>query len=113
MPQIRDEKLAQTSTNDMASILKMKVYGRRQITVVISNSHPTNIIQYQVLVSNDEEGAANTWAINKAATDVAANNVTLEMHVVTGAFVWVDVQIKSKIADTHGTGNCWMYAVGL
>jgi hypothetical protein len=113
MPQIRDEKLAQTSTNSFASILKMKVYGRRQITVVISNSHATNIIQYRVLVSNDEEGAANTWAIDKADTDVVANNVTLERHVVTGAFVWVDVQIKSKTADTHGTGNCWMYAVGL
>jgi len=113
MPQIRDEKLAQTSTNAFVSILKMKVYSRKQITVVISNSHPTNVIQYRVLISNDEEGAVNTWAIDKTDTDVVANSVTLERHVITGAFVWVDVQIKSKVEGDHGTGNCWMYAVGL
>ena len=113
MPQIRDEKLGQTSTNSMVSILKMKIYGRMQLTVVISNSHAANVIQYRVLVSNDEEGAVNTWAIDKTDTDVVANNVTLGSHVVTGAFVWVDVQIKSKTTDAHGTGNCWAYAVGL
>lgn len=113
MPQVRDEKLVQTSTNSFASILKMKVYSRKAITVVISNSHAINVIQYRVMVSNDEEGAADTWAIDKSDTDLVANSVTLERHVVTGAFVWVDVQIKSKVADTHGTGNCWMYAVGI
>ena len=91
----------------------MKVYTCKQVTIVISNSHGTNVIQYQVLVSNDEEGAVNTWATDKSATDVAANNAKLERHVVTGAFLWVDVQIKSKVENSHGTGNCWMYTVGL
>lgn len=113
MPHVKQENTDLTSTNSYATLLKAKICGRTDATVVISNSHTSNWIKYKVLVSNDEEGAANTWVEDKAEAVLNNSTSTIASHVLTGPFLWVDVQIKSNSDGVHGTGNAWLHAVGL
>jgi len=109
MPQHKEESLDNTSANAYASILKAKITDLNNCSIVLYNGHATSVIKYKILVSNDPEGAANTWAEDKA--EATLNGVTAVRHVLTGAFVYVDVQIASNVADTHSDDvDAWLYA---
>jgi hypothetical protein len=94
---------------DYVSILKERLPEIPSVSIVIANSHATKKISWKVLVSNDPEGASGTWAEEKAAADL--NATTVAKHVLSAAFVWVDVQIKSE-DSTSPSSAIWLLGVG-
>lgn len=110
MPYVLQEKLAQATTNTYASLLKAKILPRTDGSIVLYNSHATAALRWKVLVSNDVEGAANTWGEEKAEATLAA--LTPIRYVLTGPFIWVDVQVASNVTDTPSEANCWLQACG-
>ena len=114
MPYLYDEKLAQYSATAYASLVKAKILGKTQCTLVIKNHHASHALNYRVLVSNDPEGAAGTWATDKAATAIAgaATPVPIE-YELTGPYVWIDLQVASDGTDESPQASAWLLAVGL
>lgn len=109
MPQHKEESLNNTTTNDFVSILKAKITDLNNCSIVLYNGHATYEINWKVLVSNDPEGAANTWAEDKASAELGTESIV--RHVLTGAFVWVDLQVESA-TDEEPSDNvdAWLYA---
>lgn len=115
MPCVFQFKKAQASTNDYVSLLKVKLGGISKASVIITNSAAANVITYQMLYSNDELAAAGSW-YQKSTSDVNAYGTDPTKAVqadIDPTPAWIDIQIKSKVTDTHGTGNAWLKAVGL
>ena len=112
MPLVTQENTSQVAVAAYASLLKAKIPARTNATIVLTNTGETGAtIDWKVLVSNDPEGAANTWCEDKSeATLLISTGVK---HVLSGPFFWVDVQIKSNVSGKSGLGNCWLMAVGL
>lgn len=109
---VLQEKTGQVAVEAYASLLKTRIPARTNATVVLSNIGETGAtINWKVLVSNDSEGAANTWAEDKAEATLLIS--TAVRHVLTGPFLWVDVQFASGVSGKSGVGNCWLMAVGL
>ena len=111
MPYVLQEKTGLVAAAAYASLLKARIPARTNASILLTNSGLTGAtIDWKVLVSNDPEGAADTWAEDKAeATLTIATGVK---HVLSGPFLWVDVQIKSNVSGKSGEGNCWLMAVG-
>jgi hypothetical protein len=113
MPHVLQEKTGQVAVENYASLLKSKIVGRTNATVVLSNTGLTgHTIKWKVLVSNDPEGASGTWSEEKAEATLNAG-ATPVRHVVSGPFCWCDIQIASNDPGESGEGNCWLMAVGL
>jgi len=109
MPHNKDESLDNTTTNEFVSALKMKITNLNNASIVIYNGHDTYEINWKVLVSNDPEGADNTWAEDKVSAELGVNSAA--RHVLTGAFIWVDVQIESATDDEHSDDvDIWIYS---
>jgi len=108
---VKQETIGQVAVAAYASLLKARIPARTNASILLTNSGLTGAtIDWKVLVSNDPEGAADTWAEDKAeATLLIATGVK---HVLSGPFLWVDVQIKSNVSGKSGEGNCWLMAVG-
>ena len=111
MPLVTQKNLVQVAVEAYASLLKAKIPARTNASIVLTNTGLTGAhIDWKVLVSNDPEGAAGAWADDKA--EATLNQGATIRHVITGPFVWVDVQIKSNVSGKSGEGNCWLMAVG-
>jgi len=108
LPFLQEEKTGQATTDSYASLLTSKLTELHEVSVVVSNSHGSNAIKYKVMASNDPDGAAASFAEDKAEATLAAG--AAERHVLTGPFVWVSVLIKASIGGSQGTGNAWLYA---
>jgi len=108
---VKQKTIGQVAVAAYASLLKARIPARTNASIVLTNSGLTGAtIAWKVLVSNDPEGAADTWAEDKAeATLLIATGVK---HVLSGPFLWVDVQISSNVSGKSGEGNCWLMAVG-
>ncbi len=104
----KDEKLDQASTDSFASIVKAKTDGLL-LSIVIANLDGANQLSYQVLGSNDPEGAVGTFATEKASADLAAS--TLAAYLTTNRYMWVDVQIKEKVALQSPHSSCWVLGI--
>ena len=114
MPHLYDEALDKASAAAYVSILKAKTLSKTHCTLVIKNHHATHTLNYQVLVSNDPEGAAGTWAVDKAETAIvgATTPVPVE-YKITGPYVWIDLQIASDGSGESPHASAWLLAVGL
>jgi len=108
LPFLQEEKTGQATTDSYASLLKSKLTELSKVSVVVSNSHGSNSIKYKVLASNDPDGAAASFAEDKTEATLAAG--AAERYVLTGPFVWVDVQVRAATGGSQGTGNAWLYA---
>jgi hypothetical protein len=114
MPEVKQETIAQYSNGTYTSLLKAKLHSRTATTLVIANLHASHNLKWKVLVSDDPEGAANTWAEEKAeATINGAATVAPVKHVISGPFCWVDVQIMSAGPAESPQASAWLLAVGL
>jgi len=112
MPQVLQQQTDQYSATAYASLLKVRVLSRTAGSLVIKNQHATATLKYKILVSNDPQGGANTWAEEKAEATLAGAAIPVRV-VLTGPFVWVDVQIASNGAGESPQGSAWFLAVGL
>jgi hypothetical protein len=111
MPSVKQESTNQPSTASYATLLRARVIGFTKCTLTVTNSDGVNAIKFKILVSNDLQGAANTWAVEKTEDVLAAG--AAYPHILSGAFCWVDVLIVDESAGDHGIGNCWLQACGL
>lgn len=112
MPYVLQEKTGQVAVESYASLLKAKIIGRTDASIILSNTGLSgHTIKWKVLVSNDPEGAADTWAEDKAEATMNAG-ATPVRHVLTGPHLWVDVQFASNDAGESGEGNAWLMTVG-
>lgn len=112
MPFVQQEKLDQESNGTYTTLLKARVSARTNASVVVANAHASHNLLFKVLVSNDVEGANGTWAEDKAETTITGGSNPIR-HVLTGPFIWIDVQIKSVGAGESPHGSAWLLGVGL
>jgi hypothetical protein len=97
------------STGTYTSVLKARVPELTKVSIVVANAHATATLNWKVLVSNDPEGAAGTWAEEKA--EAALTGTSVSKHLVSQPVIWVDVQIQST--DTSSPqANVWLLGVG-
>ena len=112
MPLVTQENTGLVAVAAYASLLKAKIPARTNASIVLTNTGESGAhIDWKVLVSNDPEGAVNTWSEDKS--EATLNQGSTIRHVLTGSFFWVDVQIKSNVSGKSGLGNCWLLAVGV
>ena len=104
-----DEKIDQASTSSFASIVKAKTDGLH-LSIVIANLSGANQLSWQVLGSNDPEGASDTFATEKASANIAASG--LAAYLTTNRYLWVDVQIKEQSAGQSPHASCWVLGIG-
>jgi len=108
---VLQEITAVASTNAYQSLLKCRIPERTKSSLILTNSHAANDIKFKVLVSNDPQGSAASFAEEKSeATLVALASVR---YVLTGVYAWVSIEIIDSSSGSHGIGNCWMMAVGV
>jgi len=111
MPLVTQENIGQVAVEAYASLLKARIPARTNASIVLTNTGESGAhINWKVLVSNDPEGAAGAWGEDKV--EAVLNQGSTVRHVLTGPFLWVDVQIKSNVSGKSGEGNCWLMAVG-
>ena len=111
MSLVCQENIGQVAVAAYASLLKARIPARTNATIVLTNTGLTGAhVDWKVLVSNDVEGAGDTWAEDKA--EATLNQGSTIRHVISGSFLRVDVQIKSNVSGKSGEGNCWLMAVG-
>jgi hypothetical protein len=94
---------------DYVSILKERLPEIPSVSIIIANNHTTKKISWKVLVSNDSEGAAGTWAEEKAAADLSAESVA--KHVLSAAYTWIDIQVQSEDSESPQAAT-WILGVG-
>jgi len=115
MPIVKQEKTGQASAVGYATLLKVKLEGIVKASVIITNSHAANIIQYKILCSNDPEGADGSWTQKQAEADIdpyGADPSNAKYHEFDPTPLWIDIQIKTKTGTDHGTGNAWLKVLG-
>jgi len=116
MPIVKQEATDKTSAVAYDTLLKVKLEGIVKASVIITNSHATNIIQYKILFSDDPEGADGSWYLKQVETDIdpyGTDPSKAKYHEFDPTPLWIDIQIKTKTDPNHGTGNAWLKAVGL
>jgi hypothetical protein len=103
------------SNGTFQSVLKEKIPEWLNCSIVLKNVHATASLKFQVLVSNDMEGAIGTYGA--LALDSEGNTTkslaagALEALTLSGPFAHVDLQIQSE--DTNSPQcSAWMLAVG-
>lgn len=107
---IQKNETAILSDGSYKTLLKSKFVGRTVASLVIRNTHATDSLKWRVVVSDDPNGAADSWGILKAEDTLTGNTVT--PYAVVGTFCWVSIEIMSNGAGESPAGYCWMMAVG-
>lgn len=114
----------QATTNNYASLLKAKLSDFKSITLVATNSHSTNPLTLQILVSNDSHGSSASFAqmvleYDPNTTEIPpAQSGEREVQIDAGKsatfnlplYHWFDVQVKSTNAGSAATANAWLNA---
>ena len=111
MPLVLQETVGQATTASYATLLKVRLTEPTKATVVISNGDSSNGLKYKILVSNDPEGAASSFAEEKAEAVLAANATA--RYVVSGSFLWIDVQVVDNVPASHAIANAWLHSCGV
>ena len=112
MPLLTSEGSTTLTTNytNYVSILKTRnTEAVVNVSLIIRNSHATDAIDWKVLISNDLEGISTSFAEEKSEASLSA--LTLAKHVLSGPFIWIDVQIKS-IDEDSPQATVWQVAAG-
>lgn len=97
----------QTSTNAYVDIGKIDAEGKTRVVYTIYNAHAANSIDWKVLASVDDV----TYIELKAETALAA--VTAASWIASAtetSYRYFKIQIKSTVAETHGTAQVRGYA---
>jgi hypothetical protein len=104
----------QYSDTTWKSLLKVRAIPHRQLSLAIANLHASHTLKWKVLVSNSLHGDADTWAEEKSEDTInGASTILPVRYVLSGPFVWVDVQIESVGADQSPQGSAWLLACSL
>lgn len=93
-----------------ASLLKARIVGRTEASLVISNSGAATI-KWKVLVSLDSNGTSNSWAEEKPEATLSSGAIA--KLAISEVVAWVDIEIMSNASGTSGEGNAWILAVGI
>jgi len=112
MPFVTQSKTDQYSNDTYADLLTVKLIERMHATVIVRNQHGSHGLKYKILASNDPQGAANTWAEEKAEDTISGGSDPVR-HVLTGPFVWVKIQIKSNGPSESPQASAWLMAIGV
>lgn len=107
---IQKTEAPQIADGTYASLLKARIIGRTIASLIITNSG-TATIKWKVLVSNDSQGTAGSWAELKAEATLAGSAVAA--YSITGIYGWIDIEIMSNATGTSGEGNAWILAAGI
>ena len=110
MTNVKQETTDQYTNGSYASLLKTRIPDIVNATLVIRNQHATHSFKWKVLISNDPDAASTSFAEDKA--EATLNPATQVRHVITGPFVWVDVQIMSDTAGESPQASAWLLGVG-
>lgn len=87
-----------TSTNNYVSVYKVSDSHSRHIAISIKENN-VNALLYKVLGSLDDV----TFHELLAETSLAKNGS--DYQTIEGAWRYIDVQIKSAVAETHGNAT--------
>lgn len=88
---------AQTTTNDYASIVKVKLPTNMKRFLIHWKELNVNAALIKILASPDDV----TYETIKAETALAKNGSSYE--TLEDPWTWIDVQVKSAVAETHGS----------
>lgn len=111
MPQVNQTTLNIASTTVYASAQKAKILELRESSLVIHNPHETNGIKWKIQVSNEPQGAPDSWAEEKAEATLAPG--ATDSYTLSGPFVWVNVLIVDASGGAHGLANIYLQATGI
>ena len=100
-----------TTTGSYVIALRSRPLGFKTISLTLTNSDGVNSLKYKVDVSNDPQGAADTWAEEIAEQVLSAGAAA--KHVLSGPFVWVAIQVKDASGGSHAIANVYLLAVGI
>ena len=108
-----DEDANVTTTNTFTSVYSSgdvwtELQSIDQVTVQIRNTHAANGLSYQILASLDSSIAKAQWPVLKASTNLAGSTTAFET-LDTNTWKYLDVQVKSQVADTASTVRTWIH----
>lgn len=108
---MNQSKTEQATTNDYATLLKVRCCEFESVTAVLKNSAPVNSLDYKINVSNDPQGttyAALTLDVsgNTEKTLTAGSLVPFDFPL----YLWYDIQVKSTSPDNPAEANAWLHA---
>jgi hypothetical protein len=112
MPYLIEKTTDQYSNATYTKLLRTRLTSRTLASVIVRNQHATATLKYKILVSNDETGDVNTFAEEKAEATLAGAAIPIR-YVLTGPFVWVEIQIMSNASAESPQASAWVVAVGL
>jgi hypothetical protein len=69
-------------------------------------------LKYKILVSNDPQGTASSFAEEKAEATINGGTVPVR-HVLTGPFLWIEIQIMSNGPSESPQASAWIMAIGV
>lgn len=111
MPHLKESTTGTTTTSSYVLAQQTRTIGFTKISVLVTNSDGTNSIKYKILGSNDPQGGTNTFAEDVSEQTLTAGSAA--RHVLSGPFVWIQVQVKDASGGSHGIANVYLLAVGL
>ena len=112
MPHVQASITDRYSSTAYTKLLRAFLSERTNTTIIVKNQHATHHLKFKILVSNDLHGAANTWAEEKAEATINGGTAPVR-YVLTGPFLWVEIQIASAGTDESPQASAWVVAVGL
>jgi hypothetical protein len=82
--------------NDYASALKIKVPPQTGKMMVHLKEQDTDVVDWKILGSIDDENYSEEMSEAEVAQD------GFDVHEITKAWLYVDVQVKSAVAENPG-----------
>ncbi len=111
---IQESAVNQDTTNSYTSLLKARICDMEYCSLVIGNSGDTNDLDFQVLASNDAQGASGTWANveldSTGATELTLGENTAKPISLSAPFMWIDIQVKSTSSGNATHASAWLLA---
>ena len=108
---VSQKNTGQTSTIAYVSLLKCRLIERPKSTLIVTNSHAVNSIDFEVWISNDPRGSVLSYALEKSAATLAP--LGSARYPLTGPYAWLDIRIVDSSPGDHGVGNAWVLGVGV
>jgi len=84
--------------------------------LILVNTHALNIIQYQILESDDPAKSATSWTQHTAYTDInpyVADPANAKKITFNPTSRWTRINVKTKTGTSHGIANGWFKGCGL
>ena len=97
MTELIGTKPAHATTSAYVSALKVKVPPHIKGLLIHLAEDNVNAVKFKILGSSDD----SRYEMLKGDTIIAKNGSTYE--TLTDAWLWVDIQVKDSVAETHGS----------